>query len=227
MEQATKKNVVWLVVGLSLGFLFMGALRISAVHQNILTPLAGYATPGYVLITVIFTIWLVRAGLPLNRFGFGIRPDLRQILLAIAAIAILRVFAVVLNPLIEDLFGGPRNLERFSDVEGSVASLVALLITNWTLAAFGEEFAYRIVLMRGILYILGDSRRGQISALVLQAVMFGLIHAYQGPTGIAGATFSGLVFGAVTIAARWSIWPAAFAHGINNTIGIIALYQGE
>jgi membrane protease YdiL (CAAX protease family) len=81
--------------------------------------------------------------------------------------------------------------------------------------------------MRGLLYILGDSRRGQISALVLQAVMFGLIHAYQGPTGIAGATFSGLVFGAVTIAARWSIWPAAFAHGINNTIGIIALYQGE
>jgi membrane protease YdiL (CAAX protease family) len=221
-----KKNVVWLVVGLSLGLLFMGALRISAVHQNILTPLAGYATPGYVLITVIFTIWLVRAGLPLNRFGFGIRPHLRQILLAIAAIAILRVFSVVLNPLIEDLFGGPRNLERFSNVEGSVASLVALLITNWTLAAFGEEFVYRIVLMRGISFVLGDSRTGQISALILQALMFGLIHAYQGPTGIAGSTFSGLVFGAVTIVARWSIWPAALAHGINNTIGIIALYHG-
>ena len=222
-----KKNVVWMVVGLSLGLLFMGALRISTDHQNILTPLAGYATPGYVLITVLFTILLVRAGLPLNRFGFGIRPDLRQIMLAIAAIAILRVFAVAVNPLIEDLFGGARNLERFSYVEGSVASLVALLITNWTLAAFGEEFAYRIVLMRGISFVLGDSRRGQISALVLQAVMFGLIHAYQGPTGIAGSMFSGLVFGAVTIAARWSIWPAALAHGVNNTIGIIALYHGE
>ena len=227
MEQVKKKKVVWLVVGLSLGLLFMGALRISAVHPNVLTPLAGYATLGYVLITVIFTIWLVRAGLPLNRFGFGIRPDLRQIMLAIAAIAILQVFDATLNPLIEELFGGPRNLERFSDVKGSVASLVALLITNWTLAAFGEEFVYRIVLMRGLSFIFGDSRTGQISAIVLQAVMFGLIHAYQGPTGIAGSTFSGLVFGAVTIAARWSIWPAALAHGINNTIGIIALFHGE
>lgn len=58
-------------------------------------------------------------------------------------------------------------------------------------------------------------------------MMFGLIHAYQGPAGIAGSTVSGLVFGTVTIAGRWSIWPAAFAHGTNNTIGIIALYYGE
>ncbi len=227
MEHSKKRNVVWLVVGLSLGLLFMGVLRISAKFPNILTPLAGYATPGYVLITVIFTILLVRAGLPLKRFGFGVRPDLRQIMLAIAAIAILRIFAVALNPLIEELLGGPRNLERFSNVEGSVASLVALLFLNWSLAAFGEEFAYRIVLMRGISFIFGDSGTGQISALVLQAVMFGLIHAYQGPAGIAGSTFSGLVFGAVTIASRWSIWPAAFAHGINNTIGIIAIYYGQ
>jgi membrane protease YdiL (CAAX protease family) len=222
-----RRKVVWLVVGLGLGLLFMGTLRLASVHPSMLTPLAGYATPGYVLTTVVFTILLVRAGLPLNQFGFGVRPDIRQIMLAIAAIAILRVFAVALNPLIEEFLGGARNLERFSDVEGSAASLVTLLITNWTLAAFGEEFVYRIVLMRGISFILGDSRTGQIYALVLQAVMFGLIHAYQGPTGIAGSTISGLVFGAVTIASRWSIWPAAIAHGTNNTIGIIALYLGQ
>jgi membrane protease YdiL (CAAX protease family) len=226
MNHLMKNQIVWLVVGLSLGLLFMGLLRLSAVHSNILTPLAGYATPGYVLVTVVFTILLVRKGLRLNQFGFGVRPDLRQIMLAISAIAILRIFAIALEPLIEELLGGARNLERFSDVKGSASSLVALLITNWTLAAFGEEFAYRIVLMRGISFVFGDSRTGQIYALVLQSVMFGLIHAYQGPTGIASSTISGLVFGAVTIAGRWSIWPAALAHGINNTIGIVALYHG-
>jgi membrane protease YdiL (CAAX protease family) len=221
-----RKKVSWLVVGLSTGLLFMGTLRLAGVYPNALTPLAGLATPGYVLITVIFTILLVRAGLPLNRFGFGLRPGLRQIMLSIAAILILRVFDVALNPLIEDLLGGARDLGRFSDVQGSDVSFVVLLIMNWTLAAFGEEFAYRIVLMRGISFVLGDSRTGQIIAVVLQAVMFGLIHAYQGPAGIAGSTFSGLVFGAVTIAARWSIWPAAFAHGTNNTFGIVGLYYG-
>ena len=142
-------------------------------------------------------------------------------------ILLLRIFAYTLNPIIEELFSGPRNLERFSDVEGSVMSFVLLLITNWTLAAFGEEFAYRILLMRGLSYILGDSRTAQVSALLLQSVMFGLIHSYQGTTGIVGSSFSGLVFGTITLVGRWSIWPAAISHGTNNTIGIIALYLGE
>ena len=81
--------------------------------------------------------------------------------------------------------------------------------------------------MRGISFVLGDSRAAQISAVALQAVLFGLIHAYQGPAGIAGSAMSGLAFGAVTLAARWSIWPAALAHGANNTIGIVALFLGE
>lgn len=227
MENSNKKQISWLVAGLSLCLLFMGALRYSAAHQNALTPLSGYATIGYVLTTVIFTIFLARAGLPLNRFGFGARLNSRHIMYALAAIVFLRVFDFVINPWIEQLLGGARDLQRFSNVEGSTSSLAALLIRSWTLAAFGEEFAYRIVLLRGISYCLGDSRKGQIYALVLQAVMFGLIHAYQGPAGIAGSAISGLTFGAVVLAARWSIWPAALAHGINNTIGIIALYNGE
>ena len=56
--------------------------------------------------------------------------------------------------------------------------------------------------------------------------MFGLIHAYQGPTGIVSSATSGLVFGAITLVGRWSIWPAAIAHGVNNTIGILSLYRG-
>lgn len=226
-EGRGRARIAWLVVGLGLGLSFMGALRLAAARPGILTPLSGLATPGYVLITVVFTILLVRAGLPLNRFGFGSGLDLRQVGLALAAIAVLRVFAATAAPLVEELVGGARDLERFAQVQGSTATLAALLVRNWTLAAFGEEFAYRIVFMRGIAFALGDSRKGRVIALVLQAVMFGLIHAYQGPAGVAGATVSGLVFGAVTIAGRWSIWPAALAHGTNNTIGLLELYHGQ
>lgn len=227
MEHSARKHIAWLVFGLSFGLLFMGALRFSAVHPTILTPLSKYATIGYVLITVIFTVFLVRSGLPLNRFGFGLRFDLRQFLLACAAVLTLRIFAYALNPLVEALLGSARNLERFADVQGSASSLILLLIMNWTLAAFGEEFAYRIVLMRGISFVFQDTFKGQIIAVLIQAAFFGLIHAYQGPTGIVGSAFSGLVFGAVTLAGRWSIWPSALAHGINNTFGIFALYYGS
>jgi len=222
-----RKKIILLVVGLSVGLLFMGALRYSSSHQNILTPLSNYATFGYILISILFTILLFRAGLPLNRFGFGIRPNIKQLLLAAAAIVILRLFAFSVEPLIEGLVGGSRNLERFSDVEGSLSSLIGLLMMSWTIAAFGEEIIYRIVLMRGLSFIFNDTRYAQIAAVIIQALMFGLIHAYQGPAGIFGSTFSGLVFGTVTIASRWSIWPSAIAHGTNNTIGIIALYMGS
>jgi len=80
--------------------------------------------------------------------------------------------------------------------------------------------------MRGISFVFKDAHKGQIIAVMIQAVIFGLIHAYQGPTGIVGSTFSGLIFGAVTLVGRWSIWPAALAHGTNNTFGILALYYG-
>ena len=80
--------------------------------------------------------------------------------------------------------------------------------------------------MRGLSFALGESRGAVMSALVLQAMIFGLAHAYQGASGILGSALNGLIFGTVTLAARRSIWPAALAHGINNTIGILALYLG-
>lgn len=226
MTQASRTRIAWLVAGLALGLLFMGMLRLATVYPGPLTPLSGYATPGYIFVTVLFAILLVRADLPLNRLGFGIRLTWRHVALALVAVAILRVSSLAFEPMLEALFGGPRNLERFSDVEGSPTSLAALLLASWTFAAFGEELAYRIVLLRGISYALGDTRAAVIVALVLQAVLFGLVHAYQGHTGIVSSAVSGLVFGAVTIAARWSIWPAALAHGTNNTFGIVALYHG-
>ena len=121
-------------------------------------------------------------------------------------------------------FGSGRDLTRFSGVAGSPVALVQLLVLNWTVAAFGEELAFRIVLMRGIAFSLGDSRTAFGIALIAQAILFGLIHAYQGPAGIIGAGINGLIFGGLTLAARGSIWPAAIAHGTSTSIGILTLY---
>lgn len=220
-----RRRITLLVVGLSLSLLAMGALRVATMHPGALAPLAGFVTPGYIVVVVAFTLAFVRSGLPLHKVGFGVPLGWRHILLAIVAVAILRVTALTLDPIWEALLSGPRNLDRFSDVKGSLGSLVALLGASWTMAAFGEEIAYRIVLMRGISFALGDSGRARWLALSLQALLFGLIHAYQGPTGIVSSATSGLVFGAVTLVGRWSIWPAAIAHGANNTIGILSLYH--
>lgn len=206
--------------------MFVGLLRNAAFHDNALTPLSGYATILYVALTVTFAILLIRHGVQLNRLGFGLRIQWKHLAYALAAVATLQLASVMLSPVLENLFGAGRNLERFSDVEGSIPALLTVLALSWTFAAFGEEIAFRIVLMRSIWAVLGNSKLAAAAAVFLQAIVFGLVHLYQGPAGVASSAISGLVFGTTVVLARGAIWPAALAHGINNTIGLLSIYQG-
>lgn len=211
------------------GLVLAGSLRAAGTGAggSVLAPLAGLATPLYILITIVAALGLARDGAPLHRFGFGppFRPGF-HVALAIGAVIALRLSAIGLEPLVEAVFGAGRDLERFGGLEGSKAATVRLLAFSWTFAAFGEELAFRIVLMGGLAYGLGGSRGARVAALLLQAIVFGLVHLYQGPAGVAGAAFNGLFFGAVVLLARGSIWPAALAHGGSNTLSILELYAG-
>jgi len=219
----------WRVAGIvtifAVGLLTVGALRFYDLRSEDPPAAAAYATLIYIGLSVFAAISLIRTGVPIRRLGFtmAVRPWI-VIALALLGVAILQLSGSLLTPVWEQVFGSGRDLTRFSDVTGSPGALVKLLALNWTVAAFGEELAFRILLMRGIAYALGDGRKAFAIALILQAIVFGLIHSYQGPAGIASSAISGLVYGGLTLAARGSIWPAAIAHGLNNTIGIMGVY---
>ena len=221
----------WTVAGIvtvfAAGLLLVAALRFYDIRSDDPPAIAGYATLIYIGLTVFAAISLTRTGVLIRRLGFvmTLRPWI-VVALALLGVALLQLSASLLTPVWELVFGAGRDLTRFSDVAGSPSGLIRLLTLNWTVSAFGEELAFRIVLMRGIAHALGNDRRALAIALVLQAVVFGLVHSYQGPAGIASTTINGFVFGGLTLAARGSIWPAAIAHGLNNTIGIMKLYVG-
>lgn len=212
---------------LALSMLLVGYLRHAGTTDSILTPFSGLATPFYVILTVVFILAYRRFGENFKGLGFGGGFRFSHLALAVAAVLVLQLTARLVSPALEEVFGGGRDLSRFSGVEGSMQALLLTLALSWSFAAFGEEIAYRIVLLGGLLLTLGNSRSAVLVAVLLQAVVFGLVHYYQGPAGVAGATISGVVFGVVTVMARGSIWPAALAHGINNSIGLISIYQGQ
>ena len=209
------------------GLVAVGVLRYYGYNTEYPPALARYATLIYIALTVVTVIVFVRASVSTNGFGFRAPASLSRILvLAAIGVALIQVESWLIEPVWTRWFGEGRDLSRFSGVAGSPGALAQLLILNWTVAAFGEEFAFRIVLMRGIAVGLGDGQSARIVALVLQAIVFGLVHVYQGPAGIAGTLISGLIFGGLVLLGRGSIWPAALAHGANNTIGIFQLYAG-
>ncbi len=207
------------------GLLVIAALRHMDLHAADPPAVAGYATLLYIALTIAAAILLTRAEVPLRRLGFGLPlQPLRFFALALVGVALLQAAGWLLTPLWEHVFGSGRDLSRFEAVTDSEAELVKLLILSWTVAAFGEELAFRIVLMRGVACALGDSRAAFAIALLVQAAIFAAVHAYQGPAGVAGTAVSGLIYGVLTLASRGSIWPAALAHGLNNTIGIVGLH---
>ena len=226
-DSATRSRLAIIVALYAAGLLFIGLLRYWQLHLETPPALTAHATLLYIALTIVIAVILIRAGVPFHRLGFAvpIRPA-RALGLAVAGIAVLQVSGWLLAPVWEWLFGAGRDLGRFSDITDSPTALVRLMALSWSVAAFGEELAFRILLMRSVAFLLGNGRSALGIALIVQAVVFGLIHAYQGPTGIAGSTINGLVFGALVMAGRGSIWPAALAHGGNNTIGILRLYLG-
>jgi len=228
-QEAESAGRNWKVIGIVAlfvaGLLASGTLRLLHLRAEAPFALSAYATEIYVGLTILAVVLLRRSGVPMNRLGFGLAfKPVRYLLLAAVGVGLIQLAGLLLEPLWEQMFGGTRDLTRFSGVSGSSVELIKLLALSWILAAFGEELAFRIVLMRGIAFALGDSRLAFGVALVVQAVVFGFIHAYQGPAGILGTTINGLIYGGLTLAARGSIWPAALAHGSSNTIGIMELY---
>lgn len=218
-------KIAAIVAVFAAGLLFSGLLRYYHLHTEHPPRFTGYATFIYVGVTIFAAVLLSRSGVPMRRLGFG-RPFevLRFLAIAVVGVALLQLTGYATEALSARAFGETRDLARFSDVAGSPAALMQLMLLSWTLAAFGEELAFRIVLMRGIAYSLGDSRLAFGIAVLAQALVFGLVHAYQGPAGVLGTAVNGLVFGGLTLVARGSIWPAALAHGSSNSIGIVSLY---
>lgn len=222
-----RPTISLLTIGFIAAMLFSAALRYAEFAATPLTPFAGYATEVYVGATVLFALLLIRAGVGMNRVGFGLGFRLSHLALAAAGVAALQLYAHLGEPVVAGALGASRDLTRFDDVAGSLPALIATLALSWSFAAFGEEIAFRIVMLRSIAASLGDGAAANAIALILQALVFGAIHAYQGATGVVGASASGVIFGALTLAARGAIWPAALAHGANNSIGLLSLYLGD
>lgn len=119
----------------------------------------------------------------------------------------------------------PMRTAALGALHGDVPALLGMLAIAWTTAAVGEELLFRGFLQGRLHALFGGGRGAGIAAVLAQAAIFGLAHAYQGPTGILVTGTVGLVFGLVFLRAR-TLWPLMVAHGLVDTVGLLALYAG-
>lgn len=114
---------------------------------------------------------------------------------------------------------------RFAGIEGNLPMLLGMLAISWTTAAFGEELLFRGFLQTRLAGLFRARRHAGLWAAVAQALLFGLGHAYQGATGVLTTGLLGLAFGLCRLRLR-SLWPLVIAHGLIDTVSMVALYLG-
>ena len=141
--------------------------------------------PTLVLLAIAALSLLVRrerlGSLGLHRKGGG---DLVLKMLAFAALWSVFQLGVAM-PVANHLSGEEQDLSAFDGLEGDLGMLVGLLVLSWTLAAFGEELAYRGYLLTRLREALGGGRAGLLVGVVGSSVLFGLGHTEQGLIGVA------------------------------------------
>ncbi len=152
----------------------------------------------------------------------------KTILLAISAAAVLLLGSeLVIQPLASHLWPVPENVSSVLKVpvhDWKIA-LRSLAIV-WIFAGFGEEIGYRGYLLTRAADLGNRCPTAYVVAMLYVAVLFGFGHFYKGPAGILDSTYSGLVLGGVYLLAGCNLWAPILAHGIVDTVVVVAVFMG-
>lgn len=176
--------------------------------------------PTLVLLPLAAVSWAVRRGRHPLPLGFARPASWRGLLGVVAATVIALTLAEIalVMPVLEHLTGTRQDLGDFASVHGDVGLFLTLLALTWTIAAFGEEIAYRGHLLTRCEAAVGG-RAAPLVAVAVTSVLFGLAHREQGVIGVVLTTLDAVVF--CWLRRRTgTLWAPVLAHGLSNTLGI-------
>ncbi|MGF1605108.1 MAG: lysostaphin resistance A-like protein [Rhodothalassiaceae bacterium] len=197
-----------------------------ALGVAVLAALTGaVAGPLGILIALALAAWILRGeAITWADIGFG-RPPRAVAAQTIVTFVTALVLTGLLGALLEGSRIGPPDLGLLEALEGDLPALLILLALSWTIAAFGEELLARGFLLHWLARGFRGVPNGFWLANLSQALLFGLGHAYQGPSGVLLTGFLGFLFG-ICVRLTGSLWPAILAHGLINTLTLVAAYLG-
>jgi len=132
------------------------------------------------------------------------------------------LFKYLISPLLNLWFPGV-NLNAIGNIKGDYQKLIIWLIISWTVGAIFEEFIFRGYLLNRLKDLFGNRPAAQILIVILAAIPFGFIHAYQGTQGIITAALFGILQSVIYLVNKKLTIPM-IAHGVFDTIGFVRLF---
>lgn len=185
-------------------------------------------SPGFFfgLFISLITLWAIKWDW--SYFGLGDIKWLSSIVPALGfTIIIILLNDIILEPWLTILTQTPIDLEAFEGLRDNIPNLLIMLSISWTVAAFGEEFFYRGYIMNRLANIMGNNKKAWILATFLSSFVFGIVHAYQGTSGMISTGFVGLILAFAFYMNKNNLWVGILTHGIYDTYGLTMIYLGS
>src|SRR5262245_25482142 len=164
----------------------------------------------------------------LSAMGFQRPASWRRILLIALAAAAFRILVgqFLIEPVTSLFWPEPTAPALANEITGNVKFALFALLLVWTLAAFGEEIAYRGYLLTRAADIGKRSVAAYWIAIVFVSILFGYGHYYKGTSGVIDSGVAGLILGSAYMLAGRNLWACILAHGFIDTFGVIDAFFG-
>lgn len=133
---------------------------------------------------------------------------------------------ILVEPAAERLTGRPHDLALVEPLRGNRRALLQWLALVWTLVAFTEEALFRGYWMTEVARLLGNSAPALLVNLLLASLVFGVAHAYQGPSGAISTGAVGSLLAAAFLLGGFNLWLPIIMHGAVDTVGLGAIFLG-
>ena len=214
---------------------FLGSrlLAVIEIFLALLIPVGGlvgiipFSSTPFLLLFGWVMLWL--RGIGWRDLGLRRPASWRWTLLMGVAIGIAYQYLslYVVEPLLARLTGNLPDVSQFAPLIGNKFFLFISIVISWTLAAFGEELAFRGYLMNRIADLVGSSPKGWAISVTLVSALFGLVHLYQGASGMIAITLTGLLLGGLYLATGRNLWLPIIVHGVTDTLGFLLIFLGK
>jgi len=198
-------------------------------------PLARQVVVWVANVLMLSTIWL---GLRLRgqtwkHFGLSFRFAGGRTLLRTA----LQSVVVLIVALVAFIAGGmamtgwaagsaAADMSGYSYLQGNLPMLLLALAAVYVVSSFGEEAIYRGFLMNRLAELATGGRVAWSMAIVISAIVFGLVHFDWGVVGIVQTALMGLALAVSYLAVGRNLWVVVLAHACIDTLLLVQLYLG-
>jgi membrane protease YdiL (CAAX protease family) len=155
----------------------------------------------------------------------GIKMFLLSLLVFILALAGFIIGSIIMA----NITGIPEsaNMAGYDYLKDNIGMLLLTLAGVYIVSSFGEEVIYRGFLITRISQIGAESKIAINIAVILSAIIFGLIHYDWGPMGMVQTGFMGLALGICYIKFKRKLWILILAHAYMDTILMIQMYMAS